>query len=192
MNHVAAILAGGKGSRLGADKAMVDIAGTPMIAHVRRALRADSLAVVGHAEAAALLGATFLCDPDLAVSGPLKGVLAALEWAANQRAEWLVTVPCDVPLLPADFSSKLINAAQDAGAEAAHVATPDGLHALCAVWRPSLAKKLKEDLSRGIHRPVRDVSPGAVQVMFTDSETFLNVNTHDDLVRVSARFTDGR
>ena len=191
MNHVAAILAGGEGRRLGADKAMVDIAGTPMIAHVRRALRADSLAVVGHADAAALLGATFLSDPDVAVRGPLKGVLAALEWAAGQHAEWLVTAPCDVPLLPADFSDKLVNAAQAAGAEAAHVATSDGPHALCAVWRPSLAKKLKDDLARGIHRAVRDVSPGAVRVMFADSEAFLNVNTRDDLARVSALLADG-
>ncbi|MGY9105416.1 MAG: molybdenum cofactor guanylyltransferase [Alphaproteobacteria bacterium] len=34
MKYVAAIMAGGRSSRFGADKVMVEIAGKPMIAHV--------------------------------------------------------------------------------------------------------------------------------------------------------------
>ncbi|HCK85305.1 MAG TPA: molybdenum cofactor guanylyltransferase MobA, partial [Hyphomonadaceae bacterium] len=82
MNYAAAILAGGEGSRFGADKAMADLGGKPMIAHVVKAFGgAVRIAVVGNARAATLLAAADLCDPADAVRGPLAGVLAGLEWA---------------------------------------------------------------------------------------------------------------
>nr|TFG54848.1 MAG: molybdenum cofactor guanylyltransferase [Hyphomicrobiales bacterium] len=187
MHRVGAIIAGGEGRRFGADKALAGIAGAPMIAHVARALKVDALAVVGHAQAASMLSAAALSDPDIAVRGPLAGLLAALEWAAGLNAEWLVTAPCDVPLIPVGCSDALIDAAQRAGVDAAHAATDDGVHALCAVWRPSLAQKLRADLARGIHLPVRELVPGAVRVHFADVEAFSNVNTQDDLARLGAR-----
>jgi len=186
VKRVAAILAGGESRRFGADKAMADIAGGPMIAHVARALHADALAVVGHERAAKYLNATSLCDPPRAVRGPLAGVLAALDWANSLNAEWLVTAPCDVPLLPKDFANRLIAAAEVEDAEMAYAATRDGPHALCAVWRPSLSQKLEKAFAQGIHPPVRDVSTNRVQLMFEDAEAFLNVNSAENLARAAA------
>ncbi len=149
MIKAAAILAGGESRRFGADKAMAEIGGAPMIAHVARALNADALAVVGNGAAAAALGAVALSDPACALRGPLAGVLAALEWAETLGASWLITAPCDVPLLPPDFGARLIAAAEAAGAPAAHAATSDGVHALCAAWRPFLAGALRAHFARG-------------------------------------------
>ena len=190
MRCVAAILAGGESRRFGADKAMADIAGRPMIAHVARALHADALAVVGNERAAKYLKAASLCDPPSAVPGPLAGVLAALDWAKSLNAEWLVTAPCDVPLLPKDFADRLIAAAGAKDAEVAYAATRDGPHALCAVWRPSFMPKLERAFARGIHPPVRDVSPNKVQMMFEDAEAFLNVNSTEDLASAVARLEE--
>lgn len=190
MRSVAAILAGGESRRFGADKAMVDIAGRPMIAHVARALHADALAVVGHERAAEYLNATSLCDPPRAVRGPLAGVLAALDWAKSLNAEWLVTAPCDVPLIPKDLADRLIAAAQTKDAELAYAATRDGPHALCAAWRPALIQKLEGVFAQGIHPPVRDVSPNRVQLMFEDAQAFLNVNSAEDLAHAVARLEE--
>lgn len=185
MHFVSAILAGGDSSRFGADKALADIAGAPMIAHVARALGGESLAVVGHLRAATLLRAAVLSDPADAVRGPLAGVLAALDWARQSGADWVVTAPCDVPLLPAGMGETLIAAAS--GASAAYALTEDGAHALCAAWRPALAESLRAAFARGVHPPVRALAADAVAVRFADAEAFLNVNTKADLARALRR-----
>ncbi len=189
MTYAAAILAGGESSRFGADKALADLAGAPMIEHVSRVLRTGAcrLAVVGHDEAAARVGAEALHDPIDAVRGPLAGVLAALQWARD--ADWLVTVPCDAPLLPADLAARLIAAAEAARAPAAFAATASGLHPLCAAWRPALATPLREHFARGVHPPVRALAPEAALVQFEDELAFANVNTRKDFERVLARLS---
>lgn len=186
--HAAAILAGGESSRFGADKAMADLGGEPMIAHVARALRgAVRIAVVGNARAATSLAAGDLCDPANAVRGPLAGVLAGLEWGEALGVSWLATAPCDAPLLPSDVAEHLIAAAEEAGVSAAFAATASGLHPLCAAWRPALAAPLRDFFSRGVHPPVRELVPDAARVMFDDEEAFLNVNTRQDMARALAR-----
>ncbi len=183
--RAAAILAGGESRRFGADKALADLGGQRMIARVAALLGGEKLAVVGHPEAAVLLSAADLRDPHDAVRGPLAGVLAALDWA--QGAEWLMTAPCDTPLLPRDLYAQLIAAAEAASASAAHARTDDGVHALCAVWRPALAAPLRTAFAKGVHPPVRELAPDAVYVRFADASAFLNVNTPDDLARAAAR-----
>lgn len=188
MTHVAAILAGGESSRFGADKAFADLGGRPMIAHVAQRLGGGAgLAVVGHQQAAALLGAAALTDPAEAVRGPLAGVLAGLDWAAGEGADWLVTAPCDAPLIPDTLAQILIAAAETQQAQAAFAATASGLHPLCAAWRPALAATLREYFRRGVHPAVRELAPDAARVMFEDEEAFMNVNTPEDLARALAR-----
>lgn len=188
MSFVAAILAGGESRRFGADKAFAQLAGRPMLAHVAGALAgADTLAVVGNSRGAALLGAADLHDPSDAVSGPLAGVLAALDWAQSKGAAWLVTAPCDAPLLPPDMAARLIAAAEAARAPAALAATAGGLHPLCAAWRPALATVLREHFASGSHPPVRALAPDAAVVAFEDEIMFTNVNTREDIARVLAR-----
>jgi molybdopterin-guanine dinucleotide biosynthesis protein A len=186
VKRVAAILAGGESRRFGADKAMAEILSRPMIAHVAHALNAEALAVAGHEKAANDLNATLLSDPPVAIRGPLIGVLAGLEWAKSLDAEWLVTAPCDVPLLPKDMAARLIAAAESKGAELAYAVTRDGPHALCAAWRPSLARQLKDAFAQGFHPAVRDICPNREEVMFEDAEAFLNVNSLEDMSRAAA------
>jgi len=187
MRYVAAILAGGRSRRFGADKAMARIAGKPMIAHVAHALNAEALAVVGHEMAARELGAISLSDPVTGVTGPLAGVLAALNWAVSLNAQWLVTAPCDVPVLPKDIALKLIGAAEDEDVDIAYAETQDGPHALCAAWRPSFVSKLEKLFADGVHTPVRDVGTSKVHVIFESAKDFINVNSPEDLARAAAR-----
>lgn len=190
MIYVAAILAGGESKRFGADKAFAQLAGRPMLEHVARALAGGgALAVVGNSEGAALLGAADLHDPPDAVPGPLAGVLAALDWAQSVGAAWLVTAPCDTPLLPNDLGETLI--AHAVGAEAAYACSADGMHALCAAWRPALAARLRSCFASGVHPPVRNFAPDAVRVAFADSAAFMNVNTPEDMARAQALLGGG-
>lgn len=191
--QAAAILAGGESRRFGADKALAMLGGVPLIERVANAIRGPGrkLAVVGHPSGAALLNCVTLHDPAGAVGGPLAGVLAALDWAAAEGAEWLVTAPCDAPLIPADMAERLIESAELAGARAAFATTPSGLHPLCAAWSPSLAGELRKHFERGVHPPVREIVPEAPRVLFADEDAFMNINTPADLAFAEARVGKG-
>lgn len=179
------ILAGGRSSRFGSDKAFANLAGVPLVCHIARTLRAtvDALAVSGGREAAVLIDAPLLPDPLGTPRGPLAGIAAGLAWAEAEEADWLVTTTCDVPLVPTDMVTRLVDAASAKGVPLAMVRTSDGPHPLCAVWRPQLRSALAEALAAGNHPAVRQFAAdaGAVEVTFSQREQFLNINTATDL-----------
>lgn len=185
---VAAILGGGAGARMGRRKALVELDGGSLVAHVARALRvsASKLAVVGDADAAHTIDAVALSDPPGFPSGPLSGVSAALSWAEAGGARFLLIAPCDTPLLDGSVFERL-GEAVDRGARVACAETADGLQPLVSIWRTTLADSLRGELADG-HPPVRDVlaRAGLERVRFDDAEMFLNINTPADLRRAEA------
>src|SRR5262245_20662240 len=130
------VLAGGRSSRFGVNKALALLDGETLAARMARLRRAHCGHVALSAgEALPGLDLPVLADPPEVPAGPLAGVLAGLRWAASLGAEWLVTAPCDTPLLPGDFPVQLVEAAETASARAAVMASSDGVHPLSAAWR---------------------------------------------------------
>jgi molybdopterin-guanine dinucleotide biosynthesis protein A len=185
---VAAILAGGRSSRFGAPKALADLAGRPLIAHVAAALaEAADIAVVGHRDAADAISATRLSDPPGAAVGPLGGLLAGLAWADQRGASWLCVAPCDTPLLPLNLVSRLRAAADHA--PMACVATEAGVEPLISIWRTSLLAPLRDALREGAHPAARDIAVqfDAAHLQLTQTE-IMNVNTREDFARAEAAY----
>lgn len=183
---VAAILAGGRSSRFGAPKALAELAGRPLVAHVAEALAgAAELAVIGDEAAARAVSAVRLVDPPHAASGPLAGVLAGLEWASLCGADWLCVAPCDAPLLPVDLVAHLRTAA--AGAPLASVVTDAGAEPLISMWRVALLPDLRSALSGGAHPAAHRLLErlGAAPLQL-DAQQTLNVNTREDFARAEA------
>lgn len=184
------LLAGGRSSRFGSEKALAGLGGVSLLEHGLATLQAGCGLVAISADpasgAAALArdrGLAVLEDPPGLAKGPLAGVLAGLRWAAAQGADRLATAPCDTPFLPADLVVRLDAAlGQDDGAAAARAS--DGLHPLCGVWRTRLAEPLAARLAQG-HPPVRAIieTLGGRIVDFPDPAAFVNVNTRQDLSR---------
>jgi molybdopterin-guanine dinucleotide biosynthesis protein A len=121
------ILAGGRGSRMGGvDKGLQNFHGMPLALATLLRLQPQVGEVLINANrnlgAYEAFGVPVWPDvlPDFA--GPLAGFLTGLE---RCETPWLVTVPCDTPLFPADLVERLAAAAQDHDAEiamaAAHV-----------------------------------------------------------------------
>lgn len=181
------ILAGGQSRRFGTNKAFAELAGVPLMAHVAATLRlsASALAVAGSKDVGDFIEAQFLPDPLDTARGPLSGVLAGLRWADSDGADWLVTVPCDAPLVPLDFPQRLIAGALKVYADLAVVRTRDGLQPLCAAWRPALKTRLAAALAGGLHPAVHEfaTSVDAAEISFHEADRFLNINTTDDLRR---------
>lgn len=105
------ILAGGASSRMGQDKALVEVAGLPMVAHALGILREAGLPVRiagGRVELEAF--APVVKDEG---GGPLAGVCAALEAAEGELAVFL---PVDMPLVPSSLIGYLLHHARVTGA----------------------------------------------------------------------------
>ena len=184
------ILAGGRSSRFGREKAVADLGGEPLIARVRRVLaRGCSMVAVsapdGSAAAtfAAAHGLPCLPDGPFDLDGPLAGVKAGLRRARSQGFAWLATAPCDAPFLPIDLVEHLHAGRQVGGAV---VDTSEGLQPLCALW-PSQALESLKGLDH--HPPIRSVLQriGAAVVRFDDAEAFANLNTPEDYARAKMR-----
>jgi molybdopterin-guanine dinucleotide biosynthesis protein A len=182
----ALILAGGAGSRLGgADKAFVQLRGKPLIAHLLARLtpQVEKIAISANGDATRFDAYPLLVLPDgpLAGLGPLAGVATGLEWAAQQNADSLVTVPVDTPFIPLDLVARL--------APAPAVAIYQGRqHHLVAHWPVSALPRLRQFLLTGAPYKVRDFLSlcGARQIAFeAATDPFLNINTPEDLARAA-------
>lgn len=183
------ILAGGRGSRMGGvDKGLQPFRGTPLAMHtlLRLAPQTGHLLVNANRNLAAYesFGVPVVTDAVSDFSGPLAGMLAGLQQC---ETPYMVTAPCDSPLLPTDLVSRLGAALEEEEAEIAMAVTqePDGRtqgHPVFMLMRisvlPSLAQFLAEGERKiaawtGRHRTAR--------VLFDDANAFSNINTLDEL-----------
>ena len=123
------ILAGGRGSRMGGvDKGLQTFNGMPLALHTLTRLQMGG--GVGHVminanrnlAAYESFGASVWPDGLADYAGPLAGFLTGLE---RCETPYLVTVPCDTPLLPLDLVPRLAQALQAQDAEIAMAAAPE-------------------------------------------------------------------
>jgi molybdenum cofactor guanylyltransferase len=184
------ILAGGQARRMGgADKALLPLAGRPLIAHVLDRLEPQVERVLISANGDPARFAGFGCDvlPDVASLGPLSGVLAALLGADRLGATHVVSTPVDTPFLPGDLVPQLLLAAEAAPAGLALATAPDGDHPATALWPVGLAPALAAYLAAGEARVTRFTDANhAARAQFPDARAFLNLNRPEDLAAAEA------
>lgn len=121
------ILAGGRATRMGgSDKGLQNFRGMPLALHTLMRLGPQVGSVIVNANrnlsAYESFGAEVWPDtlPDFA--GPLAGFLTGLE---RCETPYMVTVPCDTPLFPADLVARLAGALEREDAEIAMAAAPE-------------------------------------------------------------------
>ncbi|CDZ30461.1 molybdenum cofactor guanylyltransferase MobA [Neorhizobium galegae] len=187
------ILAGGKSSRMGADKAFLTIGGDTILGHVVRRLLPQTSEITLNAPTGFPnpLGLRLLPDPVPGQIGPLAGVLAGLRdiKARGLRATHLLTVPSDSPFGPADLVRRLETEADDP--DAIVIASSDGRdHPVFGLWPVSLAGDLETWLSDPDNRRIKAFLERhrVATVEFPVVETpqglldpFFNINTPEDL-----------
>lgn len=182
-NVAAVILAGGQGRRMGGvDKGLIDYQGRPLIEWVLAALapQVDEIVISANRnlERYAAYGRRVLPDTLPDFQGPLAGVLAALKAVT---ADWLLVVPCDTPLLPADLALRLLGAAQLEGVPLAVAEDAARVHHSCFLVHADQRDHLAGFLARG-ERAVRhwQAELSSARVRF-DAAGFANFNQPDDL-----------
>ena len=187
------VLAGGRSTRMGVDKALAPLAGRPLIAHVaaRLAPQVDALFVNANGDAARFAALHCVVVADAGPSGgggPLAGVAAALGYARTHGFAWLATAPCDAPFLPRDLVARLAAAIDGSGAPFAVAACASGLEPMFALWSTALAPEVAAALAAGDGGPRRLIARlGAAEARFDDADAFANLNTPEEFAAAQAR-----
>ena len=186
------VLAGGLGRRMGGgDKPMREIGGRAILDHVVERLepQCDGLLLNanGDPERFARFGLPVVADTVAGYPGPLAGILAALEWTAQNRpgVEWVISAAGDCPFLPRDLVTRLQQARQAEGADLAVAASGGQAHPVIGLWkvalRDDLRKALVEEDLRKIDRWTARYRLATVSWPVEPVDPFFNANTVDDL-----------
>jgi molybdopterin-guanine dinucleotide biosynthesis protein A len=117
---------------------------------------------------------------------------AALRFARDNGAARVLTIPCDMPRLPADLGARL-HAALDAAPQAlAAVAASGGrLHPVCALWKVDALRRVASYAATG-RSSLKGFAEacGSVRVAWDADEhdPFVNANTPDELAALQPEF----
>lgn len=182
-------MAGGLGRRMGGvDKAMLRLGDAPLLRIVqdRIAPQVEALAISANGDLGRF-GNDLPVLPDTDALGPLAGLLAGMTWAAQAGADFVATCAVDTPHFPCDLVARLRLAMDmQSGAQLA-LARGARVHATFGLWPAAMRGDLAAFLASGAKPKVQDFAAryNAAFADFADEAAFDNINTPEDLARLS-------
>lgn len=204
MQPLGVILAGGQATRMGGgDKGLLTLGDCTILDHVVGRLLPQVAGIAlnanGDPNRFANLNLPVLPDSIEGFAGPLVGVLAGLDWAAEKGADAIVTVAADTPFFPRDLVAGLtatskgmayplvLAATRRAKGEETKSMSRSGLirHPTFGLWPVALRDDLRTALVDGLRKVViwTEKHGGREAVFEHSGDPFFNVNTPEDLVR---------
>jgi len=193
------ILAGGLATRMGGgDKGLLPLGRGTLLSHVidRLEPQVAGLALNANGDAARFssFGLPVVADSIEGFAGPLAGVLAGLDWAAEQGADAIVTAAADTPFFPPDLVPQLLLIGAGMEHPLVLAATPDDgrgqvRHPTFGLWPVALRNDLRAALQGGLRKVVlwTEKHQGREAVFpVTKFDPFFNVNTPEDLKQAEA------
>jgi molybdopterin-guanine dinucleotide biosynthesis protein A len=183
------VLVGGKSLRMGVDKALLPLAGRPMVEIAAAKLRefCADVSVAGNRED--LAGYAPVVHEDRVDVGPVAGIEAGLKAATR---EWVMFVPVDVPLVPGKLLRRWAEAVMAKGCTASYLLVEERKQPTFCLVRRECAVMVSAAIERGERRMaallgelkglwVCDAAEfGAVE------RWFLNLNTPQELAEAAA------
>jgi molybdopterin-guanine dinucleotide biosynthesis protein A len=179
------ILAGGKNTRMRANKALLKIGDAHLIDRTVDALKgifAEVIIVTSNPLEYMHLDATIVTDifPE---RGALGGLYTGLFFA---RAPYAFVAACDMPFLKAPFIAYMMENAK--GHDIVVPAPPDGLQPLCAVYSRACLPAIKNLLAKnrlqikGFYpgRKILEIGPAILERFDPEGRMFTNINTPED------------
>jgi molybdopterin-guanine dinucleotide biosynthesis protein A len=149
------VLCGGKSRRMGLDKALLELAGGPLLERaigVLAPLASEVVIACGQEPRYAELGHRLALD-GAGLEGPLAGLAAGLDAAGT---EWVLALACDMPRVSTEEMRGLLAiasaSANGAGADVCVFASARGVEPLCAVYRKTCLAPMRAALESGERR----------------------------------------
>ena len=184
-NITTIILSGGQATRMGGvDKGLVQFQNKPLIQHVieRISPQVDEVLINANRELPRyqVFNLPVLQDENPDFIGPLAGFNLGLQ---HCKQDYLLTVPCDSPLIPDDLVQRLMYALKNQNADIAIAKSEGNAHPVFCLMK----KKLLPTLTAFIEQGERKVSAwqkslNCIEVDFNDCrDAFVNLNTFEEL-----------
>ena len=192
---VGVILAGGQATRMGGgDKGRLMLGQQSLLEHVIDRLRPQVSSIIlnanGPKERFSDLNFPVVADSLDGYAGPLAGVLAGLDWAFENGAEFIVSVASDTPFFPEDLVERFLKEARGMETPLVLAATTGEAGRIWrqptfGLWPVALRHDLRKNLENGLRKVVlwTDQYRGREVIFETDViDPFFNVNTPEDLL----------
>jgi molybdenum cofactor guanylyltransferase len=186
------ILAGGQARRIGGgDKLRIRIGRATILRRILGRITPQCSGLIlnanGDPTRFADTGLPVVADGVPDYPGPLAGILAGLDWAAEHAPaiEWIVSVPGDCPFLPPDLVERLHRARSDGDSLLACARSGQRQHPVVGLWPVTLRADLRRALSReGVRKAETWTARHHVAVAEWPTlpfDPFFNVNTAADI-----------
>ncbi|QWE14085.1 molybdenum cofactor guanylyltransferase MobA [Polynucleobacter sp. AP-Sving-400A-A2] len=183
------ILAGGRAQRMGGiDKGLIPFHGKPLIESAISRLKPQVSTILINANRSITkyshYGYPVLMDETPDFSGPLAGFSVGLK---HCKTPYLLTSPCDSPLLPTDLAEKMAHQLEGGNLELVFASSKEGdgktwSQPVFCLMKSDLQDSLNVFLSKGdlkIDRWFKELRSGTV--VFENAQAFANVNTPEEL-----------
>jgi molybdopterin-guanine dinucleotide biosynthesis protein A len=179
------VLAGGKSSRMGSDKAFLRLGDEILLSQALKVAGAvaGEVRIVGDAKKFAGFGRVL--EDVYRDRGPLGGIHAALSSSATELNLMLAV---DLPFVGREFLEYLLLRARESGAVVTVPRAGGGLQPLCAAYRRGFAEFAEQSLSEGENKIDRLFASVGTRVIEEDelvragfsAEMFRNLNTPEE------------
>jgi molybdopterin-guanine dinucleotide biosynthesis protein A len=187
------ILAGGESSRMGSNKALLELGGVPLIVRTARLVESVGIkrTIVGSPEIYARLRLHAIRD-DWPGAGPLGGIATALR---ASESSWNLIVACDLPYLTKAWLEHLIHRAERSDADVVLPLNDAGAEPLCAMYNKSSESAIWLALDRGVRKVtdglaglhVEHIEPREWKAFDSEGLLFKNMNSTVDYEEAKAR-----
>jgi len=173
------VLTGGRSSRMGVDKALLELDGVPLVVRTARVAAAvcGTVSLVGDPAKYGHLSFPIIQD-EFSGIGPLAGIEAALRVTT---ADWNLILACDMPAIEPGILESLFSLDCDAAVPT----YPDGnVEPLCAVYHRRCHSHIRNAIDNGIRKVTGALDGLAIRyVPVVNQEPFTNLNTPNDVRR---------
>jgi molybdopterin-guanine dinucleotide biosynthesis protein A len=179
------VLAGGKSTRMGKDKAFLEFKGRILLARALElaAGAGQEVRIVGDPRKFAAFGQ--LIEDIYRERGPLGGIHAALK---SSSTELNLILAVDLPFMQSNFLKYLISVARETRAWVTVPRGSDGLQPLCAVYRREFAKIAEQSLAQGKNKidalfdeaDTKILAPEELSEAGFSGQMFRNLNTPEE------------
>lgn len=174
----------------GIDKGLLPLQQKPLIAHAiaRLTPQVNEIFINANRELSQYKNFCLpvLQDEQADFIGPLAGFSLGLKYCKH---DYLLTVPCDSPLLPLDLAQRLMAGLLEHNADIAVASSEGNTHPVFCLCKKSVLPSLTDYIAQGERRvSAWQKSLPYVEVDFSDcADAFVNLNTPEDLRALEAK-----
>jgi molybdopterin-guanine dinucleotide biosynthesis protein A len=183
------VLAGGRSTRMGSDKALLAFGARPQLDLCFELLGRHCAKVFVSTRRGLARPGFPVIEDTVENIGPMAGIVAALEH--DPAAPWLI-LACDLPYVDDATLAFLIAHRNPAKWATAFLSSHDGLpEPLCAIYEPGLLSSLKDFVGQGMYCPRKALIRSDVErLALPDPRALDNINTRAEFDAAKGSYRD--